>query len=118
MSEKNVTKQKESSKLLFNKERLLYNVKDRFYRACNYFSIYAFIFIVYSGALLTDYLLFGFMQWLLRNDVQNYPIVETWFNYARIGLALLFIVAAVIHGVLSTYGQIRLDVELSKEDKS
>lgn len=97
------------------KEATAKNVLYRFYRALDYLSIYAFILVVYGGALITDYLLFLLIWTLLKEDVEKYPIVAQGFDYARIGLALLFIAGAVIHGIISTISQIRLDYTLSQE---
>jgi hypothetical protein len=97
------------------REAVLQNIKRRYYRALNYLSIYVFIIVVYGGALLTEYALFALMTWLLRDDVAKYSLVAIWFDYARIGLALLFIFSGVAHGIISTVGQIRLDLALSRE---
>lgn len=91
------------------------NVAYRFYRALDYLSIYAFVLVVYGGALITDYLLFFLMWALLKEEVEKYPIVAQGFDYARIGLALLFIAGALIHGIISTISQIKLDYALSQE---
>lgn len=89
--------------------------EERFYRALNYLTIYLFIIVVYGGALVTDYLLFALMEWLLKVNVERYPVVALGFDYARIGLAALFIIAAVFHGIISTINQMKLDIQLSRE---
>lgn len=86
----------------------------RLYSALNYLSIYAFIVIVYGTALIADYLLFLLMWWLLSNEVQKYPLISLACDYARIGQALLFIVSAFVHGLISTYTQSRLDLKLAR----
>lgn len=96
-------------------DRVRAKVEDRLYRALNYVSIFVFILIVYGGALITDYLLFQLMWALLSEEIQQYPVVEQAFSFARIGLALMFIAGAVIHGMLSTYSQVRLDISLMNE---
>lgn len=90
-------------------------VVSRYYRALDYLSIYAFILVVYGGAVVTDYLLFLLLWALLGEEVKLYPIVTAAFHYARIGLALLFIATAIIHGFISTTSQIKLDLKLAKE---
>ncbi|HEX6289644.1 MAG TPA: hypothetical protein VFZ66_10665 [Herpetosiphonaceae bacterium] len=90
-------------------------IRGRYYRALNYLSIYLFIIVVYGSGLIVDYLLFSLMWWLLDEEVQRYYLVATGFDYARIGLAMLFIVSAIVHGSLSTYSQIQLDIALFKE---
>ena len=97
------------------KSKFYGEANGRVYRALNYISIYLFILVVYGGALITDYLLFELMSWLLSASIQSYPLVAAWFDYARIGLAFLFIVTAVFHGILSTYGQMKLDLLLAQE---
>ena len=52
---------------------------------------------------------------LLTEEVKKYPLVTLGLDYARIGLALLFIVSAVVHGIISTYSLIKRDFKLSKE---
>ena len=89
----------------------------RFERIKNYLSIYLFILIVYGGALITDYLLFELMAWLLRDVVAAYAIVATWFHWLNVGLALFAMVAALVHGVISTISQVKLDIKLSGEDE-
>ena len=96
-------------------QRLKQEIVSRYFRALNYLSIYAFILVVYSGALATDYLLFLLVEWLLRDDVQRYSLVALWFDYARTGLALMLIVSAFVHGIISTYSQVKLDLMLSRE---
>lgn len=118
MTDKVVTTGDLKPKPLFGKDTLLQHARSRFWRACNYFTIFAFVLFVYSGALVTDYLLFALMQWLLQDSVRAYPVVATWFEYAKIGLAMLFIFAAVVHGGVSTYSQVKLDVQLAREGDS
>jgi hypothetical protein len=89
--------------------------RKRLYPALNYVALYMFILIVYGGALLTDSLLFGLMWWLLGDDARD-PLVSQTFTYAKAGLSLLFIASAIIHGVLSTYSQIKLDWKLSQDE--
>lgn len=98
-----------------DKETMRLRLISRLYRAFDYLSIYVFILVVYGGAVISDYLLFLLLWSLLGADIQKYPLVATGFNYARIGLALLFITSAVIHGMISTYSQVKLDIKLSKE---
>lgn len=43
-------------------------------------------------------------------------LVAAALDYARIGLALLFITSAVVHGLISSYMQVKLDLTLTKED--
>ena len=90
-------------------------LRSRLYRALDYLTIYLFILVVYGGAVITDYLLFLLLWALLGADVREYPLVAMGFQYARIGLALLCIVSAVIHGIISTYSQVKLDIKLSQE---
>jgi hypothetical protein len=59
--------------------------------------------------------LFLLLWFVLSEEVEKYPLVKQALDYARIGLALLFITSAIIHGLLSTYSQIRLDLELAQE---
>jgi len=96
-------------------EALRNRVKQRLFRALDYLSIFAFIVIVYGSAVLADYLLFLLLWALLDDEVRKYPVVARALDYARIGLALLFIFSAVVHGVISTYSQIRLDMKLANE---
>lgn len=104
-----------SNNQLMTAEQLKKRIKSRFYRALDYLSIYIFIIIVYGGATIAEYLLFSLLWLLLSEDVQKYPIISLALDYARIGLGLLFISSAFVHGALSTYHQIKLDFRLAKE---
>jgi hypothetical protein len=98
-----------------DKQQLSQRVTKRFFRALDYVSIFMFVVIVYGSAVIADYILFLLIWSLLREEVAKYPIVSSAFDYARIGLALLCIAGAIIHGILSTYNQIKIDIELAKE---
>ena len=95
-----------------------HRIKERFSRAVDYLSINAFVLVVYSGCLITDYLLFKLVTWLLREDIERYPLVSTACNYLTIGLALLTLFGAAVHGALSTARQIELDFKLSREGEN
>ncbi len=99
----------------FDKEIVRLRLISRLYRAFDYLTIYLFILVVYGGAVISDYLLFLLLWSLLGADIKQYSLVSIGFDYARIGLALLFITSAVIHGIISTYSQVMLDIKLSKE---
>jgi hypothetical protein len=90
-------------------------VKVRFYRLLNYIVLFIFILLVNGGLLATDFILFSMVEWFLHNDVQKYPFLETWFNYVKIALAFLVLLAAVVHGILSMISQVRLDWMISRE---
>ena len=90
--------------------------KKRFYRALDQLIIYAFILVVYGGAVGVDYLMFLYLWWLLGEQVREYPFVALAMDYARIGLAVLFIIGAFVHGVISTISQVKLDLALSREN--
>jgi len=91
--------------------------RRRLIRAVDYLSLYLFIVVVYGGAIVADYVIFSLMWWLVSEDAKTYPLVAELLDYARIGLAILFIAGAVIHGILSTASQVKLDYGLSKEDQ-
>lgn len=99
------------------KKETLQRITSLRFRGLWYVSLYVFILFVYGGAVVTDYLLFKLMWWVLRDDVEKYPLVALGLDYARVGLALLFIVAAVVHGMISTYSQIQLDFRLSQDGR-
>ena len=62
-----------------------------------------------------DYIFFGLVWAVLKEDTK-YPIVLMALEYAKIGLALLAIVAGFFHGALSTWSQIRFDIKMLKEE--
>lgn len=97
------------------KERVMRRIRDRYFRALNYVSIYVYVILVYGGALISDYFLFWLISRLLSEDIRQYPVIALWFNYVRIGLAWSLIVCAITHGFLSTYKQVKLDIALSRE---
>ena len=70
--------------------------------------------LVYSGAFIVDYVLFRLIEWLLMESITKYQVVAMAFENAKIGLALLLIFFAVIHGILSTIAQLRLDYDVQK----
>ncbi|HUG79235.1 MAG TPA: hypothetical protein VML57_17275 [Burkholderiales bacterium] len=75
-------------------------------------SIYVFVLLVYGSALFTNYLLILFIEQLIAEEIQKSALVSLWFERAKIGLALLATFAAVSHGIISTIGQIRLDLQI------
>lgn len=99
-------------------EKIKQAISLRYYRGLNYISIYGFILVVYGGALLTDFALFQLMWVLFKDDVTKYQWIALGFDYVRIGLAGLFLINAIIHGIFSTISQIKLDLVLAKEDES
>lgn len=102
----------------FDSVQIKTRVIQRLYRAVDYLSIYTFICIVYGSSLIASSLLFQLIWFLLSEEVATYPTINLAFHYARIALALLSIVCAVIHGIISTYSQIKLDLRLAREDES
>jgi hypothetical protein len=52
---------------------------------------------------------------VLREDIERHPFLAEWFDRLKIGLALLLMVFALVHGVISTYSQIKLDRRTSDE---
>jgi hypothetical protein len=90
-------------------------VRVRFYRLLNYIALFVFIVLVNGGLLSADFILFSMVEWFLHKDVQKYPLVAMWFDYAKIALAFLILLAAVIHGILSMITQIRIDLMTSRE---
>ncbi|MBI4785456.1 MAG: hypothetical protein HY782_00185 [Chloroflexi bacterium] len=92
-------------------------IRDRFWRALDYLSLFAYIFVVYTGAVVLDFLLFSVIQFLLQSDIAQYPFVALWFERVKIGLALLLLLAAFIHGVFSTVSQIRFDIDTAKGEE-
>jgi hypothetical protein len=91
---------------------------DRRDRALNYLSIYAFVIVVYGGAILSDFILFELVARLLVAEIQQNGMVAHWFYLARTGLALLSIFLAVVHAIIATIRQLQLDWKLSKEGGS
>jgi len=87
----------------------------RFWRAVDYLSIFVFTLVVYSAAVVADFLFFEFLSRLLTNDATEYPLVALAFRIFRISLALLAILLGCVHATYSAIKQIRLDRELSKE---
>lgn len=87
----------------------------RVYRLLNYFALFIFIVLVNGGLLGADFILISMVEWFLHNDIERYPLLATWFNYARITLAFLVLLAALIHGILSMITQVRIDWKISRE---
>ncbi len=92
--------------------------KSRFQLLKDLWGNYLFIVGAYGGAVLADYVIFQLIELLLAPDVQKYALVATWFDYAKIGLALMLIICAVTHGLFSTYQLVLWDFNnTKKEDK-
>ncbi len=91
-------------------------IRKRFWRALDYISIYVFVLVVWGGVLIVDYALLLLIENILEEDIRRYPLVALWFDRAKIGLALLTVATAVFHGIISTIGQIRMDVATARED--
>lgn len=65
--------------------------------------------------VMADYLLFGLIWWLMGTEIQQYPLVKQAVDLAQIGLAFMAVFGALVHGAFSTWGQIKLDMQLSRE---
>jgi uncharacterized Tic20 family protein len=91
--------------------------RRRFYRALNYLTIYLFVLIVYGGAIVTDFALFQLILWLIAEDATKYPLVALWLDMARIILAILLVIFALVHGIFSTVQQFRMDWGMFREDE-
>jgi hypothetical protein len=98
-------------------QKIKKRIRERFWYTLNYLSIFAFVLIIYSFALLTDYLLLLLITWLLQDAVKQYSVVALWFDFAQIGLALLTILLAVTHSTLSVIAQLKIELTLSREIK-
>jgi hypothetical protein len=92
--------------------KLKAELQERLWQAINYLSIFIFIIIVYSGFFFTEYILLKEVSYFLSDEVTEFPLVKLWFDNARIGLAFLVMVVAVVHGILATWSQIKIDFNL------
>lgn len=98
------------------KDRVRNKLRRRFYRSLDYLSSYAFLLIIYGGFLFTEHSLLSLVVWLLRNTtVAKCHIVAQFFEFAQIGLALLVVINALVHGIFSTISLIKIDLATSKE---
>jgi hypothetical protein len=81
-----------------------------FFKTADYISHIIAIFICYVAVLLIDELLF-YLVWLFLKDViREYPIVKYLYDYFRIGTAILIIMLAFTHAILSTISLIKTDL--------
>ena len=91
--------------------------QELFFPVLRYLIINLRIMFIYGVGLITDYLLFTLIWWLIKDDSHNYPIIAVAVDNAKIGLGILFAVSALIHGFTSTLSQIKFDYELWKEER-
>lgn len=91
--------------------------RRRLFRALNYLTIYVYILVVYGGAIVTDFAFFQIVQILIADDANRYPLVSLWLDFARVILALLLLIFAIIHAILSTLQQIRMDWSSLRKDE-
>lgn len=87
----------------------------RFWRTLNYLSIFTSCLVVYGSAVVADYLLFLLIWALMGDTMTQHPIVVQAADFTQIGLALMALFGMLVHGVFSAWGQIQLDLKLSRE---
>jgi hypothetical protein len=97
------------------KGRVRNKLQERFYRSLDYLSSYAFLLIIYGGFLFTEHSLFSFVDWLLHDTVAKFRVAKQFFEFTQLGLALLVVINALVHGILSTISLIKIDLATSKE---
>ena len=92
-------------------------IRRRFFRTLDYASIAFSMLCIYGFILICEYLLINLIGYLFQSELKDSSYLATTFRGIRIGLALLSIVLATIHGVRSGIEQYRLDEKLTREDE-
>lgn len=90
-------------------EHIKHQIANRFWRGLNYLSINLFFLLVYGSTLLAEYAIAQIVWLVLAGEIQQYPAVAFAARVAQIALALMTLVAAVVHGGYSMWAQIQLD---------
>lgn len=75
---------------------------------------FLYIAIVYGAAIYIENQLISFVWWLIEGDTQRFPFLAQFVDYARIGLGIIFVFAAVVHSCFSALSQIGLDWKFFK----
>ncbi len=93
-------------------------VVNLFFSLIDYLFIYAYVVIVYIIGVSAEYILFLYVSWILRPEIEHWELVRTWFGHFQIGLALMTLLGIFVHGVLAIIKQMRRDVNMFwEEDK-
>jgi len=96
-------------------EKVKEQIKNRFWRAVNYMSISLFYLFVYGFGVICEYVLYSLIWYLLGEEIRNYPVIKSAVSYSQIGLALMTITGAIVHGMFSILGQLQMERHLAQE---
>ncbi len=73
-------------------------------------------FLLYSAFTGLEYALIEFGFLLLVGDAQNSPFLTDVISVVRVGLALVNLIAMIIHSGFSFYGAIQMERTFQEED--
>lgn len=92
----------------------LQNAKNRFYLGLNYVTLFMYVVIVSTSALVADYIIVFAIKKTVASAVSQFPIVEQAFSWFQIGSAFMVLIGAATHACFSAYSQIKFEVEVAK----
>src|SRR6185437_4603994 len=95
------------------KERM----RRRLYRTLNYVSISTSILFIFGAGYIVEYLLIWLVERVSKGELGNSSFLARFFEATKVGLALLTIVVAAVHGIRASGDQYRRDAQLSREDE-
>jgi hypothetical protein len=97
------------------REAFLKNLKSRFYRVLDYFSLFLYIVLISVGALLADSAIVFAIERTIASAIVKYPIVKQCFDWFQIGSAFLALFGALIHALFSAWSRIQFELETMRE---
>ncbi len=83
----------------------------------NYLWLYAFIAVVYGGAIVLEWGLAALVDMRLNGDLDKSPQFAVVYGVCKEGLAIVFAFGALVHGLLSTWYLMKLDQMLLRESE-
>ena len=72
------------------------------------------LFLAYSFVLIASWGLFQLIWVLVEEDINRDPTVKMIAEFAKSGLAIVYIICAVIHGLIGAWAQIKASRDLQK----
>lgn len=99
------------------KEVFSQNLRSRFYKVLDYFSLFSYIVLVSIGALVADTIIVFVIKQTIINTVNEYPIVKLAFDWFQIGSAFLALFGAMVHAVFSAWSQLQFELQSMREER-
>ena len=94
------------------RERFVENTKVRFYKTLDFFVLIIYVLIVSLSSFLADYFMILVIEFFLSDDISKYSVVSQFFDWYKIGTALLVFIVAMLHAIYSAFSQVKFEVEI------